>query len=224
MVNYLKSAAGFLIELIYPEVCMFCDEALDGDRESKRYLSCVKCLGALPVIHYRENNCYSLLSYEGQTEELIKQFKYFGKRRQAHSAGLVMAKYADFDALRKIDAALPVPLHAKRQKQRGYNQAEVICKALAGSLNFPILSGLKRIKETQALFGLTTEQREQAVSGAFDFKPMETEIMIEGKTLLLIDDILTTGATLNECIKVLIGCGAKAVFCMTFAKTELSGT
>ena len=222
MIKHLKYAAEFVLELVYPELCMFCGEALDVEREEKRYLTCLQCLVTLPIISYQENGRYCLLSYEGQTEQLIKRFKYSGAKRQAYSAGLLMAKWADFAALEEVDAALPVPLHIKRLKQRGYNQAEVICRALAVEKGIPILTGLKRVKETQALFGLTVEQREKAVTGAFEFMAQAGELDIQGKTLLLVDDILTTGATLNECAKVLKKCGAKQVYCMAFAYTELT--
>ena len=154
IIEHLKYAVEFALELVYPELCMFCGEVLDGSRASKRYLTCEQCLEVLPAINYEENSCYCLLSYEGQAEELIKQFKYHGRKRQAYSAGLIMAEYSSFSALKKVDASLPVPLHKKRVRQRGYNQAEVICKALAAECNIPILTGLKRVKETQALFGL----------------------------------------------------------------------
>jgi len=222
MVKYLKYATEFAMELVYPELCMFCGEALDGNRAEKHYLTCCQCLNELPLINHKENGCYCLLSYEGQTEEIIKRFKYNNQKRWARSAGVIMAKYADFPEWKEIDAALPVPLHSKRLRQRGYNQAEVICRAMAAEQDIPVLTGLKRTKETQALFGLTVEQREQAVSGAFAFAEQPGEQVIQGKTLLLVDDILTTGATLKECAKVLKECGAREVYCITFAWTKLA--
>ena len=219
MIKYIKNALEFAVDLLYPELCMFCDGALGGTDNEKRYLTCKECFNEISIAH-KANNVFCLLKYEGKAENIIKQFKYNRQKRYAYSAGLILAKFAASDTLLG-DILIPIPLYTERQKKRGYNQAEVICKAIANETKLPIAKGLKRVKNTPALYGLTRKQREKAILGAFEYIHTTDEITIKGKTIILVDDILTSGATFNECAKVLIANGAMEVKLITFAYTQM---
>ena len=108
-----------------------------------------------------------------------------------------------------------IPLHATRRRWRGFNQAEVLCRALSKELNLPIADVLHRKKATQTQKDLKKETRLTNISGAFELKPM---VDVHGKNLILVDDVTTTGATLLEATKVLKRNGTSCVWCLTVAR------
>ena len=119
-----------------------------------------------------------------------------------------------------VDAVIPVPLHPNRQKQRGYNQSELLARVIASDLRLPIdLASLRREKDTLASSSLQGGRaaREENLKDAFKVTDAEK---VKGKTLLLVDDVLTTGTTANQAAKVLKQAGAKAVYVLTFASTR----
>lgn len=114
-----------------------------------------------------------------------------------------------------VELVVPVPLAPKRQRERGYNQAELLAHAIAGKLGIPFVpSAAKRIRETRSQVGLSIVQRRDNVAGAFWADPRH----IDGKCVLLIDDVLTTGATLNACALALRHAGASKIVAMTVAR------
>ena len=118
----------------------------------------------------------------------------------------------------KIDTIIPVPLSKARLKSRGYNQAALLTKPISRLLHHSYRpEGLIRIKDTASQVGLNAQKRVQNVRNAF-----EGNLITENKSILVIDDIATTGSTLNECAKALRKAGAKEVFCFTLARTPLS--
>ncbi|MEN8240689.1 MAG: phosphoribosyltransferase family protein [Chloroflexota bacterium] len=113
-----------------------------------------------------------------------------------------------------LDMIVPVPLGPKRLKERGYNQAYLLAEAYANRLAIECNQhALRRIRETRTQVGLSIVQRQQNVTGAFKAESKE----VSGKRVLLIDDILTTGATLNACAVALKQAGADRVFSLTLA-------
>jgi ComF family protein len=119
--------------------------------------------------------------------------------------------------LSQIDTILPVPLHRSRERERGFNQAYILAKVLSRRYGVPILKGvLGRIRPTPPQTGKRRE-RMRNVRGAFQVHYPER---IRGQSILLIDDVYTTGATVNECAKVLMKAGARAVWVYTLARAE----
>ncbi len=111
---------------------------------------------------------------------------------------------------------IPVPLHRRRQRQRGYNQSELLARSAARVLRFPLYpDGLKRKRETLPQSGLTDRQRMENVQAAFE---IGSGLPVQGRQILLVDDILTTGATLNACARVLLASGAAGVDVLTLAR------
>ena len=158
-------------------------------------------------------------SYDGELRELIHLFKYNGIR----SAGTMLARLLGqtIGGLQlPVDTVLiPVPLWPGKRQARGFNQAEAIARAFCGfkpSSGIQLdTSSLLRTRETASQTGLTRRQRRANVRGAFAVKNAEK---VRGRSILLVDDVMTTGTTVNECARVLLRAGAKEVFVATVAR------
>ncbi|MCZ7544770.1 MAG: phosphoribosyltransferase family protein [Anaerolineae bacterium] len=113
------------------------------------------------------------------------------------------------------DLILPVPLHANRQRWRGYNQSTLLAEALGVRLEVPVAAdALARVRDTRAQVGLSARARRQNVSGAFVVRAPHR---VSGRTILLVDDVVTTGATLAACAEALYQADAEAVWAVTLA-------
>jgi ComF family protein len=123
----------------------------------------------------------------------------------------------EFITARKPDVIIPVPLHRSRLRSRGFNQAVLLGELFSSRLSIPMqLDGLERIRPTEPQIELSAEDRRNNVKGAFAVKRPDR---IQGKRILLLDDVMTTGSTVNECAKVLNKAGADAVIVATIART-----
>lgn len=159
--------------------------------------------------------------YDGVLKELIHQFKYREKKYLAVPLSKLLVDFAQRHLKEeKFDYVVPIPLYRARQKKRGYNQAELLAQVLGGAINKPVLINLiERRKKTRPQFGLNKDERFENLSGAFEISESGKEIVptIAGKTVLLIDDLATTGATLDECAKVLKTVGVSEVYGLVLA-------
>lgn len=154
-----------------------------------------------------------LALYEGVIRECIHELKYNNNRGLGELFSAWLA-----DLVRKegwdIDIVIPVALNPDRVRQRGYNQSAVIARPLAVRLHKPYTQyALERIRNTPTQVGLNAEERRHNVAGAFS---AETD-MVVGKNVLLVDDVLTTGATLEACTIALLQAGVSGVYCVTVA-------
>jgi ComF family protein len=127
----------------------------------------------------------------------------------------------DLIPLHGIDTIIPVPLHYRRLRQRGFNQASLLARGLGSLLQIPVdYFSLKRTRWTDPQIGLSRKQRAANVKGAFSLKSAKK---IKGKGILLLDDVLTTGETVNQCVGVLKkDGGAREVVVLTVARTVAS--
>jgi ComF family protein len=145
---------------------------------------------------------------------VIHAFKYSGRQSLAQPLATLM-KARGAELLIAVDAVVPVPLHWRRQYQRGFNQAAEISRHLGP----PLVHALIRRRATRAQIELAAHQRRVNVEGAFAATRLSLRTrMISGRTILLVDDVCTTGATLNACARVLRDCGAAAVYALTAAR------
>lgn len=163
-------------------------------------------------------------SYAGGLRDLIHLLKYQQVRPAANVLGRMLAE-AVSDLEKEIPAGtvmvVPVPLHVRKQSQRGFNQAELIARAALKQLARPdrleLSTGtLVRQRETGSQIGLTRHQRRENLRGAFGVKNAEA---IAGRNVLLVDDVFTTGTTASECARVLRRAGAARVWVATVART-----
>lgn len=154
--------------------------------------------------------------YEGTLREIIHAFKYDGRRSLARPLAAMM-RAAGAEILRDADFVVPVPLHPWRRLRRGFNQAE----ALATCLERPVVNALRRARATQPQAGLTARQRRRNVRNAFRTSRRVRAGLLKNATVVLVDDVRTTGATLDACARVLKDAGARHVRVLTVARAGL---
>jgi len=147
--------------------------------------------------------------YEGALRDVIHAFKYEGRRSLAAPLAAMM-RDAGRPVLADCDCVVPVPLHPWRRLRRGFNQA----RDLAGRLDRPVADALWRVRATPSQMALPAGARRTNLRGAFMVSPLVT---IEDRVVTLVDDVRTTGATLDECAKVLLRGGAREVRALTIA-------
>jgi ComF family protein len=210
-------------------VCDLCGEGILSEHAfhaNKQHALCGLCSRVAPP--YAKATAYG--SYEGGLRELIHLLKYDDVRPAANVLGRMLAEtIASLLPSMLVEGALfqpellvvPVPLHARKLKQRRFNQSEWIARAALklkpGSHEFAFAPEcLVRQRETKTQIGLTRHQRRENMRGAF---AVTNPAMVRERDVLLIDDVFTTGTTVSECARVLRRAGAKRVFVATVART-----
>ncbi|GFO53269.1 amidophosphoribosyltransferase [Geomonas sp. Red276] len=178
---------------------------------------CGECLGRHPGYRTR-----SSVLFDGPVRDLIHGLKYGNRVHLAHPLGILTATaLAPFREEAMPDLVIPVPLHRKRLRQRGFNQAQLLAKVLGKRWRVPVETGnLRRIRWTEPQTTLDAEARKRNVAGAFEVKKGER---VEGKRVLLVDDVLTTGSTMKECAEALLEAGAADVVAVTVARGLAGG-
>lgn len=209
-----------ILELLYPHTCCFCGKAhVEGiceecreeivDIQEPRCKACGK-----PILSEEKEYCAdcerqpiyyeqgkNLWVHKGKVSRSIYQFKYHNRRIYGKTYALeLFRRYGTYIKAWKIDVILPIPIHVKRRRKRGYNQTEIIAKELAMLTGIPMdLESVKRIQDTRPQKELDQRERRQNLQKAFVLK----KIAESPRRILLIDDIYTTGATINAVAKLL---------------------
>lgn len=156
--------------------------------------------------------------YTAELAGIIQELKFHGRRNLVRRlAPLLVAAYFESWSRDDFDFIVPVPLHAKRRRERGYNQSELLAKVLSRQAGVPFLQGLVRVRPTLPQVGLSHSERVENVRKAFR--------LVEGfeifkKRVLLIDDVMTTGATAASAARTLLDCGALRVSVLTIARAD----
>ncbi len=151
--------------------------------------------------------------YEGVLAEAIHQFKFYGLKRLARPLGRLLL---DLD-LPQTDGIISVPLSIKGLRDRGFNQSLLLARIIAKEMKVPLLMDvLFKKKETPPQIGLSSKERMSNLKGSFEVKED-----IEGLRLFLVDDVITTGATVTECSKELLRAGAEQVVVVALARAGL---
>ena len=155
--------------------------------------------------------------FSGPVQELIHRFKYGHKVHLCRPLGLLTARQlAVFAAEAAADLVMPVPLHKKRLRWRGYNLALLLAGSLAKQWRLPLVrQNLRRVRWTEPQINLAAGERELNVRGAFAVSNRDA---VAGKRIILVDDVFTTGSTVAECARTLKRAGAEAVFIVTVAR------
>jgi competence protein ComFC len=157
----------------------------------------------------KELTAFSVYNYSGSVAKLVRGYKYNGRRYLADFMAGEMSKALNED----FDSVCYVPLHKKRLRQRGFDQAELLAKSISKTMNIPFKNVIERIRNTKTQVSLGLKQRQENMKGAF-----AASGQISGN-VVLVDDVLTTGATAGECAAVLLDAGASNVFVLTFARS-----
>jgi len=192
------------IRLIRPPACVSCGKQMKSDLEA----ICGEC--RLSKHLFIDNR--SAAVYDGVMRNAIHLFKYEDKRKLGEYFGEMTAEaLSAFGGVSGIDCLIPVPIF--RKKHRDFNQAEVLAGYIGKKFGLPVYSDvLFRVKDTKPQHELSRDERRQNVSGAFSLRNPEK---LDSATVLLVDDILTTGATADECAAAILG-GSKAVSVRVF--------
>ena len=211
-------------------VCDFCHQAIVVERHcclrcgcglSNTQAFCGECLQH----HFEFTQLHAIASYQSPFPELIKQLKYNNHLLYADLLGQLLAdsilqRYSEIQ-LKEIDYLIPVPLHKKKHRKRGFNQAQLITEALSKDLlvNIPQIT-ITRKKFTNAQEGLSRHQRTMNLKNAFSLTD-KIKAELKGKHIVLIDDVVTTGATINSLCQVLLTADVRRVDVWCICRTEL---
>lgn len=215
-----------LLDLVYPPVCCLCQMRLLADEK----LVCKTCWRDLPVLITADDRTplslthqehiarfLAVWKFEGQIPQLIHLFKYRGFTRLAEGLGGHMAQLCQTEPeYAQADGLIPVPLHAARYRERGYNQSLLLCQRIAEITGIPVIERtLVRIRNTPTQTRFSSAQRAHNVATAFQVMHPE---QIRGKTIILVDDVATTGATLDTCAAALRQAEVAKVLVLTAIK------
>lgn len=232
------------MDLIYPPstYCILCDSYID---KTRKYNMCDSCIDKIqwidgetchicgrPLVEegvYICGDCidneryfdkgFTCAAYGLYERKLIADFKKSGKLYLARTLGEILYDRIVIEDL-DIDGIIPVPIHKERMKERGFNQTELMGQYLAQKMKKPLWpDALIRIRQTGAMKKLDKWERRKNMENVFQANNLEK---IVGKNLLVVDDIFTTGATLEECAKALKSVGAQNVYILTFAAGRLT--
>lgn len=212
-----------LLDIALPPVCAGC--GTEGDALCARCRPAVRARVALPAgtpLGLTDGPPDPLLQLEwcspfaGTTRRALHALKYAGERRLAAPLGeAVAARWRHAGAGGEV--LVPVPVHAARRRERGYDQAELIAGVAASTLGLPWRPALVRVRATAPQFRLDRRHRARNVSEAFAVDP-PARATIAGRWVVLVDDVVTTGATLCEAAHALLEAGATAVSAVTVAR------
>lgn len=229
-----------MIDILFPKICLLCNNS------SKRSIICKSCsltfsfidnnkvcdICGVPIFNLSEQNLYlcgncisdrnsflkvrSVLLYKDKIKDLLHEFKYSSKLYIAgYLTALIIDKFPS--DLIGFDLIVPVPLHIRRLRQRGYNQSVLICKVLSKSLGVNLdLFSLKKVRDTRPQVDASNfQQRAKNVKDSFHVSDKNE---FADKSVLLFDDVYTSGSTIKECSKQLLKSGAKYVYGLTLAR------
>jgi len=208
----------WILDLIFPPKCVFCAAILESSAEK----ICPDCEKNL--LRWRNERVQkaeflpqiaAALHYEEHVRESVHRYKFAGRSYYAPLYGTLMAMAAGEQLTENFDTLSYVPLSKKRLRKRGYDQARLLAEELGGYLGMKAEPLLVKLRDVPAQSTLkTAAERRANISGCFG---LADGVTVEGKRVLLVDDILTTGATAGECGRVLLTAGAKEVYCAAVA-------
>lgn len=216
----LKDLWGKILDFIYPTKCAICNETIIK-RENQICEKCGKELKIDSIMtridmgYGNKIKCFSPFEYSGKIKKSILRFKFKGYKNYSKFFAQVMSKgiTQKFGGI-KFDRITYVPLRPERKRSRGYNQSECIASDISSIINVPCEELIFKIKSNHIQHELDFSSRIENVKGVYAVK---NEQAVKGKTILLCDDIITTGSTLRECAKTLLESGAKEVYCCAIA-------
>lgn len=208
---------SWLLDLLFPPKCVLCKKLLSREETD----ICHRCRQNTPEIgkpKFRLSfvaGWTALWYYKDDVRSSVLRFKFGKKRSYALSYGRVLAMHLQQKGFDSYDVLTYIPVAPLRKYLRSYDQVELIAKAVAKELDTTLVSTLRKIRNTPPQSGFKdVSQRRANVLGAYRVKHPD---LIRGKRILLLDDVITTGATASECARVLLTAGAKEVYCAAIA-------
>jgi ComF family protein len=213
-------ALNGVVSVLLAPPCAACDEILDTPLNGCVCRNCWEAIAPVDDIDFAEDAAMSRIisvgSYDGALRNIVHALKYQGRRSIARHLARLMRHRAQ-TVLAEADFVVAVPLHWRREYSRGFNQA----REIARSLGPPVLEALTRSRATPPQVALSAPERQHNVANAFALKrsTWRTAPSIVACNVVLVDDVVTTGATLEACAAVLRGAGAGKVYGLTVART-----
>lgn len=211
-------ALNRLRNLLFPAKCVVCGKIIRAERDEL----CPVCRRALPwaatVIRHGDyhEGVVSTVRYEDEIRDSFLRYKFGGCHWYGEVFGELLAETISIQLAGRYDLITWAPVSKARLRERGYDQSQLLAETAAGLLNKPVRRCLSKVKDTPANSGLPHEtERRKNVADVYEALPG-----FEGKRVLLIDDVYTTGATMSECAKTLLLGGAESVICATFAAAK----
>lgn len=211
-----------LLDLLYPPKCTFCGALL----EQPQALMCPDCQRELPWMEGQRAErkvefaslCVSPLWYKDQVRESIRRYKFSGCHWYSKTYGVLTAQCVRDHLEGKYDLISWVPVSKKRKRERGYDQAYLLARETAGNLNREVTPLLKKIQNNPAQSGI--EEAAARRANVMNVYRMLEDAPVQGKRILLMDDVVTTGETLSEAARMLRQAGAQDVVCVTLARAR----
>lgn len=197
--------------LVAEHACWQCRTPFLNDFPLRPDGRCALCRAGLTKFQ----SAYSYGGYDGPLAKLIHLYKYAKIRTLSRPLGALLSR--GFPRHERVDVIVPVPLHWWKRIQRGFNQSQLLCQELSRRTGIPVSLALVRRRSTQVQAGLTNAQRRKNVAAAFAAWPGAP---VEGKRVLLVDDVMTTGATVSAAADALIRAGACRVTVLTLARVD----
>ncbi|HLG39252.1 MAG TPA: phosphoribosyltransferase family protein [Chitinophagaceae bacterium] len=206
-----KEIKDSLLHVLFPNICVGCGNELFGDAAA----ICIRCMDAMPETNFElhagnpiEKKFWGRLQIDSATAQyyfgseslmkrLMHEFKYRGNKELGLQLGRIMGDSLNRSGRFKVDALIPLPLFGSKEKRRGFNQATVLCEGIAENLKVPVLKDIiirSKYTDTQTKKGRIDRWLNMEKKFA-----LNNEEAIKGKHVLLIDDVVTTGATLEAC-------------------------
>ena len=235
--GFFRDLADALLDLLYPPCCAACGEVLVFGKDEPVCGTCAALLPAAPeracAMCGRENRaandicgdcageeyafarCFTLYPYTEEVSRMILRYKAGGHAAAAKGIARLLHERFPAEALPPVDTILPVPGHAHKTRERGYSQTALI------AMGYAALCGVRydgetlyAARETRKQSSLNAEERRANVRGAY---AVRNPAAVAGKVVLVLDDVFTTGATMDACARVVMEAGARAVYCMAVA-------
>lgn len=210
----------WILNILFPPKCVLCGKLLSGDQTD----FCFDCRMDTKPYPHRKRSVQFLDSftavwyYERYVRKSLLRYKFGGKRNYAPAYGRILAMKLYREYPEGFDCLTWVPVSPWRRMTRGYDQVELLAEAVSGELGIPAVPMLKKVRHNRRQSGIRDEATRKAnVLGAYRaLHPQSTY----GRKILLLDDILTTGATASECGRMLKNAGAKEVHCAAIAASR----
>jgi ComF family protein len=214
-----RAVANQVLSTLFEPPCAACRQPLPAPLEGAVCAACWASLRGGPLVVERFANDHAVCwacavdHYEGRMKEIVHALKYERRRSIAPPLGALMHERGHA-VLVDADVVVPVPLHPRREYERGFNQAE----ELAIHLGLPVARLLKRVRHTPSQIDLPKDQRQRNVIDAFAVNPSPGSRLQVPGIVVLVDDVSTTGSTLESCARVLTAAGVKEVRALTAAR------
>jgi len=240
MLNNVRRVATGILDFLFPPRCPMCDTVIPVTKKGNLCKSCEEEMDALvsegclkcgrKIRDEREAYCKScktsrhvflqgkiLLEYEGKVRDSLHRFKYANRRDYAKYYGKIAAKrYGSWITRMQIDLIVPVPMYRTKKWFRGYNQAEVFAKRLSEETGIACCTDILRVKNTKPQAGMSRLERKNNLQNAFK---ISTNV-VKYKRILVVDDIYTTGSTVDELARCLLQEEAYQIYVLCIASGE----